>query len=237
METHQELIQILFGGLAKKLATCKAEELQVKNGLLTKKELYIQQHVDQLLQKICESWNEAEHMLCQALTLLEEKISLSSTAQEEWKQLHDKITKLFSEGLQIPEDATFASLLGISPHTLSWIYQVGFDAHKNTHRVEAESIFLLLTYLNPFIVEYWIALGITQKDQNKQDKAISSFAIASLIHPNHVSPHYHLATLFLQQQKIEQATEEVAILEQLIATQQRPDLQTLVHELQTKIAT
>lgn len=239
MDPRKEFIRAAFEPLAIEIATNQVEQLEMKKGLLQPKESYIKQHVDAMMQDLEKGFIKKEEIITKAMELIGEQILLLSPAekepiQEELDQLEGKVLTLFSGNLEIQENDTLASVLGFSTSTFAWIYTVAYQFYQSKELEKASIIFSLLTHLNPLVFDYWIALALTQKAQNDDQNAITSFSMASFLNPENPLPHCHLADLYLKQNLTSNASDEITLLEEMISSQNRLDLQPVLMDLKAK---
>jgi tetratricopeptide (TPR) repeat protein len=90
------------------------------------------------------------------------------------------------------EHHTLQENLEISDFVLYCFYLVGHQLFKEKHYDEASHIFLLLTTLNPFVKDYWMALGITEKIRRNFESSYAAFVMASIIDLRDPEPHFQM---------------------------------------------
>lgn len=224
--------------LSRALACARAEELEVKNGLLIPKDQYIENVMDSIeaiftteYEKILDQMREAYHLLqheIQRLPLLE-------------KDLYNKEITLAREKLRntmdlqdLADTSYLQQFLGFSDKTLLWIYQVEFNYLEQEKFKEALAIFSLLPLLNPFICDYWIALGFAQKANTLDAEAICSFSFASILNPKNPVSRYRSAELYIKLGRFDDALVELEVLSEIIHTEKLHFLRSNLETLQSK---
>src|SRR3990167_1538995 len=178
---------------AHKMAEERLLEEKARKKLLLPENVYLQ-HQEQLI----------VHTIEEQFIHLEEQFSLVKTMIQDYgyllpidrkENLQKEIEIIFSDNIyarihSFKEENKIQSLkemLGLSDDIVFWVYQVGRSCLEKQKHKEGESIFSLLTALDNFVVDYWLGLGISQKNLGKKKEAIHSFSLASQIDPEPVS--------------------------------------------------
>ena len=111
------------------------------------------------------------------------------------KLYHDKLNKEVSE---IVVHETLQEWLEISDETLQGIYTLGSQFYERHEIKKAIALFTLLTLLNNFIFEPWLALGMAYREEKQAFSALQALTQASLVNLQHPAPHLYAAELYLQ---------------------------------------
>lgn len=235
----------LFPSLAELLANRQADELQVKNQLLTSRENYIAEKtasISQTLQDQSKKMLDSMEMLHDLL--LQELATLSNTEKEEIKKEFttalERLSKINAspEGLikdpKILSSDTWQGFLGLSSKTLLWLYQIGRQHYEQNRLEEALTFFQLLIMLNTLDCDHWIGLGFTQKSLSQLPEALNSFAVALILNPKNPMPRYQSAKLYLQLGQFEDAVIELDILSEIIQEESLDFLKSEVEILYNK---
>ena len=118
-----------------------------------------------------------------AFTAFQTHLSKGSNLLKEagiWPQ--ERVEKRFSYLLvhrqeaeeELKKGSTLQTLLHLTDDELLLFYQEAMYKYQDNHNVQAEDLLLLLTYLNPLISSFWVALGAVQI--KKQDFEAASYS-------------------------------------------------------------
>ena len=123
---------------------------------------------------------------------------------------------------QSSSDLSLQETLNISDDTIRRLYECGNHAYEKNNFVGATGVFLLLMTLNPYIMEFWMALGMIQEKQGHTEQALNLFALGSLNFPSEPLFRVHLISCYLSLGQTEDAKLELEALTQI--SQQYPQL-------------
>lgn len=130
-------------------------------------------------------------------------------------------------------ERTIKDLLEISDYILYCYYLVAYHLSSENLHKEASNIFLFLSMLNPYVQDYWLGLGICEKMNDNNQKALSAFAMAALMNEADPVPHLNSAQCYLQNNDFENAQIE---LEEAKANDFEDEAwQPVINNLQEKI--
>lgn len=86
------------------------------------------------------------------------------------------------------EEQTNQKLLGVTDEVLDKYYQTAYTFIDEQKWPEASSAFTFLTFLNPFVHNFWICLGIAEQCQAKFQEALVAYTMAEATDPNDPTP-------------------------------------------------
>lgn len=237
-----KLLKEAFNKLGHLVAARMLEEQESKGPLLEAKNLYLERKTAEVIKSLEEIEETMTTNLKSAFVNFHDRLHLLPS---------DKRTRIEKElsGLSLKADTILPGLLdgkkemteplqvmlGLSNETLLWFYDMALDFFKQDKKEEASSIFQLLTSLNPLVCDYWIALGITQRSLKQEEKALHSFKMASLMDSKNPIPRYNSIEIHLEYHELESAKAELHLLEDIIKTENRRDLEPALVSIRTKV--
>lgn len=95
-------------------------------------------------------------------------------------------------------DKTIKDFLDIPDHILYCYYKVGYYLFEEGIYKEASNIFLYLSLLNPFVKDYWLGLGISERESENYEASLTALAIASLMDETDPIPHLNSAESYIR---------------------------------------
>lgn len=133
---------------------------------------------------------------------------------------------------------TFSDILCIPHEKMDAAYSVGKELFEKKHFVEACDIFFLLTQLNPYYANVWIAMGLCWQNQQVYDEALGNFTIAILLNDKNPEPYLSSIECFLALKDPEQAQTMLKLVTPIIEqhrenTALKERLATLKHQITT----
>lgn len=235
----------LFLPLAELIANTQADELQVKNQLLTSRENYVADKTASILQSLEEQSKKMLHSMQKLNTILTQELALLSKPEQE---IHTKEFNIALERLDqikkspegITKDPTlldsesWQKFLGLSEATVLWLYQIGRQHYEQQKLEEAQTLFHLLIMLNSLDCDHWIGLGFTQKSLSQPQQALDFFAMAILLNPENPISRYQSAKLYLELGQFEDALIELEVLSQIVEKEKLDFLKSDIEVLFTK---
>lgn len=238
-------VEKAFSSLCEIIAKEHAEELEVKGALLCAKEALIKQKKEETSNALNSAFIKSEEQLKRAGAILKEALKVLPPVEREKieKEMGHSVDVMLSflafskekETLFMKENDTFQSVLGLSNETLLWIYSVGHGLSLEDKNEEALSVFQTLTLLNPLIDDYYIAQGLVERALQSNEPALYSFAMCTLINPNHLVARYNSTEIYLDLNEVNEAVLEFEILEKLVNAQNLVDLKPEVDSLRSRI--
>ncbi len=97
-------------------------------------------------------------------------------------------------------------------------------------------LLILLTALNPLIVDYFVAQGLAESQLGKKQEALLSLSFASLIQPVHLLARFHAADIYLDLGFIDDAKSEFSVLETSLQSSECPtEMKFAIDSLRNKI--
>ena len=213
-DTKEEALRQEVLEKAREKALGKAQELQAFGRLMLPEELYVQQEVKGALQEFDKTLSSAKASLEKALQILAGELELlPSIEKEEIQKQFSRAFALFSSGDKQEEleegKVSLQEICEIRDEVLLWIYHIGHQHFIARRYEESLSLFFLLTLLNSFVCDYWLALGLTQKECRQEEEALYSLTIASQLRPEDPSILLHIAELSHAMGHVEQSRQEL----------------------------
>lgn len=112
------------------------------------------------------------------------------------QQKCDSVDQLSNAIVETPE--SFQALFGISDQTIEHFYQAGVRYYQTGHFKEASDIFYVMSFLNPYLFNVWLSLGLAEEQAHHYPKALEAFAMAAIVDMTSVIPHIHAAHCYIQ---------------------------------------
>jgi hypothetical protein len=232
---------IVFTTLANAYAEQKMTELKIKGGLLEPEDTYLEKEKTALLNDLDKHLSQEEKLYEEASHIIKEQ--LSQLPNIEKGRINKEIANnshLFTDFLKKIdgrnlEEISKATQMHFSEETYKWIYDIGYKAFQAANYKNAKAVFFFLTKVNSSCADYWVGLGISQRNLNEKEEALNSFSIASLLNPEHPSSRYNSSELYLELGQTQDALLEYEVLAEIIETQKLNDLKLTLKELKNKI--
>lgn len=223
--------------IAQDLATAKADQVEVKHGALKSKQEYIQEEKTLLLRALQNNWTQVIERMERGRKALENYVDTLSSIEKVsiQEELECVIKKLPSIDPKSSLDISLQQQLGIKNSTLLLIYKVGYQCFQEKNFEEASALFLTLVLFNPRVVDYWLALGTTQRALHTEKAALYSFSLVSLLDPGNISSRIHSIDIYLHMGKPGDAQSELDALKEIIKEKQLDALLPQLQILESKI--
>lgn len=107
----------------------------------------------------------------------------------------------------LQQGGTIQDIYGISDKDMEVMF---FSATRYLQRhefKEAADSFLFLTFLNPYISQYWMGLGEGLRQLKDYEKAIEAYLLSSMMNYEDPRPYFHSGSCFLALAKPQAALE------------------------------
>lgn len=114
---------------------------------------------------------------------------------DEFKISRTNLADLFDESGQPQKNVQ--EVLGISDAILEKYYESASNLLSEKHWTDAVDAFLFLTFVSPFVQNFWIGLGIAEQSTSEYDKAITAYLIAEALNPENPVPVANAFQCFL----------------------------------------
>lgn len=115
--------------------------------------------------------------------------------QEEWQTGVEKILAL--DPSTLPDEGSMPpslqSIMGVSEEVFEHLYQVGLRCYNAKEYQKAADVFFFITIIDYLRFNNWVSLGLSEKQNKHWEVALSSFNMASLIHPENPVPYLQCA--------------------------------------------
>lgn len=119
----------------------------------------------------------------------------------------------FDESQEEAKAETHQEALKLSDKTMKYFYNVGNKYYEEGQYDKSETIYDILSTLNPFVSEFWIEKGRCNYRLSLYDKALIDFAMATLVDPDNAWSRVFSAHSYIKIGNIDDAQIE---LEELI---------------------
>lgn len=190
--------------------------------------------VSGVLKKIGEPLEAFEESLLRAIPLLRGHVDALPLAEKERVEEEMQRAANLALNASLAGDSTLQKLLNLSSQTLIWMYEVAYSYYAQKDFSKALSIFQFLTILNPLIADYWVALGLTQRSLKQEMAALYAFSIAALMNPDHPTPRYHAAEIYLSFKQPKEAESEILAFKRIVESQRLTHLADALNSLQNR---
>jgi type III secretion system low calcium response chaperone LcrH/SycD len=109
--------------------------------------------------------------------------------------------KISTEDLPLLFDANFVkkatengqgvvqAAFGVSDKTLERYYQAAAKLLEQHRWQDARDAFTFLTFLNAFVYNFWLGLGVSEQSMESYDRALIAYAMAELLDPQNPVPN------------------------------------------------
>ena len=101
---------------------------------------------------------------------------------------------------ELKKGSTLQTLLHLTDDELVRFYQEAIQKYQDNSHEQAEDVLLLLTYLNPLISSFWVALGTVQIKKQDFESAAYSHTLGAELADEHFSSYLLAAECLLQLQ-------------------------------------
>ncbi len=144
---------------------------------------------------------------------------------EHWHEIKKEFSDAYQKLNTLPPNVkpdtsknALHTLLGITMNTLRVCFETGKTFFRDEKHAEASSIFNFLTYLNPFVADFWVALGLCYQKAQKYTEALEAFAKNCALDSNPFLARAKSAEIYIEQKRLDEAKIEVEHLERLVAS-------------------
>ncbi len=237
-------ISSLFGPLADIYAKQKVDELKTKKGghLFEPENSCLEKEKKVFLSE-CDKYFSSEETLYQkAYQIVKEKLVLLSPLEQKRVKTemanNANLDTVFLEKLQNKDIVGMvnASETNFSKETHLWLYGIGCELFQTKHYNDAKAIFFFLTKLDGLYPDYWIGLGLSKRNLHEKEEALNSFAIASILDPEHPTARYNSAELYLEMNEPDDALLEYEVLAEIIEKKKLLELKPSLEALKNRIS-
>lgn len=94
------------------------------------------------------------------------------------------------------EGKSFQEILEFSDEQMEVFYNQASNLYQHHHFQEAIQAFTFLTTLNPFVVNFWIGLGMAEQRIEEYGNALLAYAMAMMVDSKNPLPHYQTALCY-----------------------------------------
>ena len=93
----------------------------------------------------------------------------------------------------IAEGKTFQEILGYDNEIMEKFYQGACRLFENRRYDEASDAFVFLTTLNPYVHNFWLALGMAEQSREEFSAALVAYGMAGINDPSNPVSLWHTA--------------------------------------------
>jgi len=105
--------------------------------------------------------------------------------------------------------------LGISDELMNKFYCYAIELFNERNYVDASSILLVLTHLNPYLYSVWVSLGMSEQMEGDFSGAIKAYDTAILLNPKELLPYMNAVECHFHLGEIDQAKKLFDLIEKL----------------------
>lgn len=118
--------------------------------------------------------------------------------QKEWTEGINRLITHFQkkeEQLSSQESAPIMleEIMGLSESTIEYFYAVGMRLYAQKQFQKANDVFYILTLLNTYRHNVWLAWGLSQQHEGHLELALNAYAMAAITDVDSPSPYIHSA--------------------------------------------
>ena len=103
------------------------------------------------------------------------------------------------------EYETLQQVFELSDETILWFYRVGKKLYDEHDYSSATAIFTYLSILDPYVYDFWIALGLSKQNEEDFTGAVEAFLSASIMSNDEPASHFYAAECYLAMKDKEKA--------------------------------
>lgn len=190
---------------------------QPENPLISKEQLKLRQK--QELQQVFDV-RKVQARIQKAWALLKNRnVSLldpsQHTAREAFANQAHRQLQGNTEDEQHPYH-TFEEILCVPKEKIDEAYAVGKELFDKKYYSDACDVFFLLTQLNPYFANIWVAMGLCWHNLQEYDSALGNYAIAILLNEKNPEPYLYSIECYLLQKNIAHAKETIDLVTPII---------------------
>jgi tetratricopeptide (TPR) repeat protein len=144
--------------------------------------------------------------------------------------------KLYLAQDESDPNKTLQENMGLPEEVMQAIYGYGVEMQNRDNHPDAAAIFKFLITLNPFIADFWTALGMSQICQHKDIPALKSFENSLKINPENLRSYYFIA---YTQHLLKDDSASLATLEEGLKLTESPTYEEwgpILQEIQTNFS-
>lgn len=115
--------------------------------------------------------------------------------KEKWEEYQidvDHFYEVMQQKTQHPKgeenNETPQQMFGVTTPVLDRYYRTALKFLENKNWENARDAFMFLTFLNPYVHDFWVGLGIAEQSQSHFDKALQAYTLAEATDPEDPIP-------------------------------------------------
>ncbi|MBA3722858.1 MAG: SycD/LcrH family type III secretion system chaperone [Parachlamydiaceae bacterium] len=94
---------------------------------------------------------------------------------------------------ELAEGKTAQQIIGFSDKLMDKFYKAAYQLFEHKRYKDAANAFLFLATLNPYVHEYWLALGMASQMSQDYEAAIDAYELAAMCDIKSPVPYLYLA--------------------------------------------
>jgi len=217
------MFEIMFNSYVEPIAEKIVESKLAKGGHIIDREKEIEKETKKIVhdlelerRNLTEDFNEGFQLISESL--------LNQLSNDELEKIANELinaSRIMAEngGIipQVNDDReTLQDSLKISDETMLAFYDIGFNSFEEKNFDNARKVFKIITFLNPFIYDYWVSLGTAEHRCQNYEQALVDYAFASLLDEHLPESHYYSSKVYFEMGDIEDAKIECEELEKIV---------------------
>lgn len=119
---------------------------------------------------------------------------------------------------------TFEEILCVPREKIDAAYAVGKELFEKKYFSDACDVFFLLTQLNPYYANVWIAMGLCWQNLQQYDSALGIYAVAILLNEKNPEPYLNSIECYLAQKNSSEAKLMIDLVSPVIEKHANKDL-------------
>lgn len=122
-----------------------------------------------------------------------------------FQELRQRLSSLEALEEQIQQGKLFQEILGIKEDEMTVFYQTALDLYHAHRDQEAQSLFIFLTQLNPFVATFWSFLGMLEERNHHLEQANLAYLFAAELEETTLAPYLHAEKCLLMLHREEES--------------------------------
>jgi secretion system chaperone SscA len=236
----QPIVEVLIKGMEDRIKTQKGTPLRSTQSQLKE----FNQHKKELSEELASifSGEEERHLISQGLVLLfneEETFSGGKMCVKELKEASKEYLRPSEESKEgILCFNTVQEQYNLSDSCLHSVYGYATLLLQDPGQIDnALSLYTLLTQLNPYVFEYWLARGICWMEKQRYFEALYAFSMASLLEFDKSLPHLYSSQCYLKMNQEPLAKETFELVMSKLSDEDNSTYSALIADLKKQLKT
>ncbi len=134
----------------------------------------------------------------------------------EMEMFHERFKNFKPEHAALEKSHSIKEILGVSDFILYCYYLVGFNLFQKGSFTESSQLFFFVAVFNPLVKDYWMALGLAERNSKQYEAAAHAFGMAALLDKADPNVKLSLVECFIELKNTRNAEEQLAFAETII---------------------